>query len=93
MSAIPPTGPGQTPPESKGPAATPAKSLGEPSSDPIMNSPWAKMFEAAGMTPTAKELHQMMSYIIKGQLHTIKVDQERMKKAMRKMKETIEGTN
>jgi hypothetical protein len=93
MSAIPPTGPGQTPPEPKGAGATPAKPLAEASSDPIMNSPWAKMFESAGMTPTAKQLHQMMNYIIKGQLHTIKKDQERMKKAMQKMKETIEGNN
>ncbi len=87
MSGIPPTDPSQPPPSGpKGPAASSPKS-----SDWVLNSPWAKMFKGTGMSPTAKELHQMINSILKHQVQEIKKDQARMKKALRKIKEAIEG--
>ncbi len=86
--SVPPTGPGGAPPPApKGPTGPPSKQ----SSDWVLTSPWAKMFTAVGMTPTAKELHQIIANLLKQELQTIKKDQERMKKAMRKMKERMEG--
>ena len=95
MSTTPPSGPKvpeQTPKPiqpSKGVSKMPSGQPKEEAS--VSNSPFAKMFERSGVTPTAKQIHMMMSTLLKQTLTDIKKNDERWKKAMRKLKREIEG--
>ncbi len=59
----------------------------------LLNSPFAKMFRASGATPTVKEMRAIMNGILKSAVDRIKKDEARWKKAMKKMKDAIEGND
>ena len=86
----------QPPPK---PPAVPSKpgKIGKPSSEDqasaLENSPFAKMFEATGAMPTAKEIRAIINGILRQQVAVIKRDDEEWKKANRKLKEAIEGND
>ncbi len=96
MSTTPPggpTGPGHTPEPIK-PAGAPKGHPGTPKEEPnISNSPFAKMFARSGAVLTQKQLHMMMSSLLKQTLTEIKREDARWKKAMKKLKDEIEGKN
>ncbi|NGX37854.1 MAG: hypothetical protein K1000chlam2_01017 [Chlamydiae bacterium] len=85
--SIPPSGPGApTPPE-------PSKPI-QPSDSKdafLLNSPFAKMFKATGHTPTVKEIKAIIDGILKHEISEIKRQDAGWKKAMKKLKEAIEG--
>lgn len=89
----PPTGP-TTP---SGQPISPPKGIGAPSPMPqeqgsILESPFAKMFESVGVTPTAQQIMQIMNNLLKQQILEIKKSDEAWKRAMQKFKEeAIEG--
>jgi hypothetical protein len=92
----PPSGPGQPPPppEHIQPPSTPkmAKS-DDPRAAFLLSSPFAKMFEGTGAQPTAKEMHAIINGILKQQINEIKRSDAGWKKAMKKLKEAIEGND
>lgn len=51
------------------------------------------MFRATGAMPTVKEIKMIINGILKEQITHIKRDEEMWKKAMKKMKEVIEGND
>lgn len=94
MSTTPPGGPQgpNQPPEPKKLGEVPKLPKGQEQEQPSMlNSPFAKMFERMGITPTAKQIHMMMSNLLRQTLTEIKRDDKRWKEAMKKLKKEIEG--
>jgi len=59
----------------------------------LLKSPFAKMFERTGMTPTAKEMRAIINGILKQQIDEIKRQDAGWKRAMKKIKEAIEGND
>lgn len=88
------------PPEPQGPKPDPIKApKGKPTPmqpsnskyDFLLNSPFAKMFKATGAMPTVKEIRAIINGILKQQLNEMKRQDAGWKKAMRKLKDAIEG--
>lgn len=77
--AIPPVGPSTPPPSPQ--ELSPA----------MLNSPFAKMFEATGAMPTVKELQAIINGILKQQIDEIKKSDASWKRAMQRMKEAAKG--
>ena len=57
----------------------------------LLNSPFAKMFRAAGAVPTLKQIKAIINGILMTQVRAIRKDEARWKKVIRKMKERMEG--
>lgn len=57
----------------------------------LLKSPFAKMFAATGTEPTAKEMRMIINSILKYQVDQIKKQDAAWKKAMKKLKDAIEG--
>ena len=87
-----------TVPPSGGPSAPtppePSKPIQPDSKDAfLLNSPFAKMFKATGTMPTVKEIKAIIDGILKQQILEIKRQDAGWKKAMKKLKEAIEGND
>jgi ABC-type glycerol-3-phosphate transport system substrate-binding protein len=89
-----------TPPQPPGaggeePLKPPAKSQKLDPSDSkyafLLKTPFAKMFERAGATPTIKQMRAIIDQILKQTIREIKRQEKGWKKAMKKMKDAIEG--
>lgn len=94
MSTQPPGGAGSQPPQE--PIQPPlGKTPAEPTVDKkdayLLKSPFAKMFTAHGAKVTAKEIRAIINGILKQQVEEIKKQDAKWKKAMRKLRETLEG--
>ena len=59
----------------------------------LLNSPFAKMFERTGAMPTVKEIRAIINGILKQQIDEIKKQDAGWKRAMKKLKEAIEGND
>jgi len=93
MSEVQP--PGGPPPEGpKGPKAPKApKAFSKADQDDafLLKSPFAKMFRAAGATPTVKQIKAIINGILKNILNEMKRAQAEQKKADEKLKRVIRG--
>ncbi|MCI0382140.1 MAG: hypothetical protein L0207_03695 [Chlamydiae bacterium] len=95
MSSVqPPSTP--EPPEPETPKTPPPPPMPEQTQPKVidnwvLNSPFAKMFERMGFQPTAKEMLQIINNILKQQIADIRKQQEALRQALRKMKESFEG--
>lgn len=86
VSPLPP------PPEPlKPPPAAKPPSPGGAGAPDLSSNPFAQMFAKLGVPATAQQLTEMMNNYIKSILDTIKKDQARDMKALRKMRDVIEG--
>ena len=97
MSDIGPTRPPSGPPPgvpSQPTGPSPSESASQSAYDAeLLQSPFAKMFTATGAQPTAKEIQAIINGILKQQVDDIKKQDEEWKKAMKKMKDIIEGND
>ena len=99
MSTQPPGGAGSQPPHEPEPVKPPAggKVPAQPVEDSkdayLLKSPFAKMFTLHGGKVTAKEMRAIINGILKSVVDDIKKQDARWKKAMEKMKKTIEGND
>ena len=94
MSTTPPSG---NQPPKKPVQPTPAKPAKMAPSDAkfayLLKSPFAKMFEKSGATPTIKAMKAIIDGIVKHQLVVMKQNDKEWKKAMKKMKDSIKGND
>lgn len=88
-----PTGPTEPTPEPQpqGPKGPSGEIKPMDSKDPLLQSPFAKMFAKTGAMPTVKEMRMIMNQILKQEVDEIKRQDAEWKKAMKKLKKTIEG--
>jgi len=89
MSSSTPGGPGPTEPNlppSTGPTGQEPEA---PYTDIWVNSPFGKMFTAAGATPTAKEMQQIINEILKNILDQMKRAEAEQKKADEELKKAL----
>lgn len=92
----PPTGPDQPskqpPLPPSGPSNGPKPLTPSDKEDAfLLTSPFAKMFERTGAMPTGKEIRAIINGILKQQVDAIKKQDASWKKAMKKLKDVIEG--
>ncbi len=76
------------PPQIPAQPVTPSQA---PAPQSILDSPFAKMFENAGMALTAKQLTEVINNLLRAQIAQIKKSDESWKRAMKKLKESFEG--
>ena len=92
--AIPPTG-SQPPMQPLQPSGSTKSASGDTSAQDafLLTTPWAKMFERAGATPTGKEIRGIINGILNKQIDDIKKEDAKWKEAMKKLKDIIEGND
>lgn len=56
----------------------------------LLQSPFAKMFQATGVPPTVQEIRAIINGILKQEISEIKRQDEAWKKAMKQLKDAIE---
>lgn len=73
------------------PIHRPSKSGGGSEVPPeLLQSPFAKMFEKAGMSPTVEEIKKFITQVIKDQLQAIQKQAASWKRSMEKLKKATE---
>jgi len=80
------------PDKPSGPSPKPIKPAKDKKDEYLLKSPFAKMFERTGATPTVKEMRAIINGILKTEIDQIKKQDAGWKKAMKRLKEAIEGT-
>lgn len=88
--STPPTGP-KPPPESQPPPAPQPIDPSDSKAAFLLKSPFAKMFEKTGATPTVKEMKAIINGILRQQIQEIKKSDDRWKQAMENLRKAIQG--